>query len=163
MGSASLMTSCSKHVHAARRPGAPAPVIIQRNPILDHALHSEKFVAVGISFSICLRSSVNTCFSWAKEACRRKVVSTSTVNLLGSFVVQILHLIIAKILKHYSHSPFGTLAKLLYMEEAKKPKKPQRSDPLQVRGFARIGWLKMPQVSPFGALPWQPSTADLKN
>ena len=36
----------SKHVHAQRRPGVPAPVMIKRNPILHHPWRSEQHGAV---------------------------------------------------------------------------------------------------------------------
>ena len=35
----------SKHVHAQRRPGVPAPVMIKRNPILHHPWRSEQYGA----------------------------------------------------------------------------------------------------------------------
>ena len=36
----------SKHVHARRRPGIPAPVMIKRKPILHHPWRSEQYGAV---------------------------------------------------------------------------------------------------------------------
>ena len=36
----------SKHVHARRRPGVPAPVMIKRKPILHHPWRSEQYGAV---------------------------------------------------------------------------------------------------------------------
>ena len=36
----------SKHVHARRRPGVPAPVMIKRKPILHHPWRNEQFGAV---------------------------------------------------------------------------------------------------------------------
>ena len=36
----------SKHVHARRRPGVPAPVMIKRTPILHHPWRSEQYGAV---------------------------------------------------------------------------------------------------------------------
>ena len=35
----------SKHVHARRRPGVPAPVMIKRNPILHHPWRTEQYGA----------------------------------------------------------------------------------------------------------------------
>ena len=40
----------SKHVHARRRPGVPAPVMIKRNPVLHHPWRSEQYgAAVSVS------------------------------------------------------------------------------------------------------------------
>ena len=36
----------SKHVHARRRPGVPAPVMIKHKPILHHPWRSEQYGAV---------------------------------------------------------------------------------------------------------------------
>ena len=36
----------SKHVHARRRPGVPAPVMIKHGPILHHPWRSEQYGAV---------------------------------------------------------------------------------------------------------------------
>ena len=41
----------SKHVHARRRPGVPAPVMIKRNPIFHHLWRSEQYSAFAFFIS----------------------------------------------------------------------------------------------------------------